>query len=462
MKKVFYLINIIALLLVFSLIGFAQREIKKVETDKTPVVPAKATVGALLVVSNPSDAEVYLNNRKVGLTNSKGELTQTNLKPGVYTVVVKRPEYQEYKEQITVIAGKPSTINARLKPTFAIILLSFTELSDNLKVNLDGNFLAPEKYVVDLENKTIKIKTDPGKHQVSITCKGYLSVNNEITANIDEDNLVSISLARVPLSLTLKSLSGARVYLDGESSGNIPSTGILKLTTLKPDKTYKIRLELEDYEPKEQTITTEQEKDLELSLDLTPLPTSAAFSETFLSGLSFWDAPKSWKAENGLLYLKGESGVGLPKNKLYRDCNVTFGLRLNNPKGAAWILRARDKKNYYLFFLGGTSGPFAGQFRVYVCRNGIYNLESPADPSLPLPVALKVGDDYRIRIQITGNLIQHWITPSNIGEEFSLSLFKDPSNSFPIGGMGFALLDGQDFLVNAFDISLPTDNKAVR
>lgn len=461
-NKLLYFVKISILLLAISFPTFAQREIKKVETDRAAPAPAKPTLGALLVVSNPSEAEVYLNNKKVGLTNAKGELTQTSVKPGSYTVVIKRPEYQDHREQITVIAGKPSTVTATLKPTFAIILLNFTDLGSGLKIDLDGNTLEPEKFVVDLENKTIRIKTTPGEHTLSINRQGYLPLNTKISSTVEEDSLIPVSLERIPVNLIVKTLAGARLYLDGEPVGKAPATGLLKLTTLKPDKNYKLRLELEDYEAKEQAIATEAEKDIELNIELTPLPTSAAFSETFLSGLTFWEAPKSWKAENGLLYVRGENGVGLPKNKRYKDCNISFGLRLNKSGGAAWIVRARDKKNYYLFYLGGTSGQFANQFRVYICRDGVYSLESPADPSLPVPVPLKVGDDYRIRIQISGNVIQHWITPSNIGEEYSLGLFKDPGNSFPIGGMGFALLAEQDFLVNAFDISLPTDSKAVR
>ncbi|MBI4852974.1 MAG: PEGA domain-containing protein [Acidobacteria bacterium] len=460
-KKLIYIVASLLFIALFSIPSYSQRKLETVESNKA-LIPTKPTLGSLLVVSNPSEAEVYLNNKKIGLTNSKGELTQTSVKPGSYTVVIKRPEYQEHKEQIFITAGKPSTVNAKLKPTFAMILLSFTELGEDIKIDLDGGSLAKENFILDLENKTIKIKTTPGEHNITVNRHSYLPVNNKIIANIEEDSLIPISLERIPVNLVIKTLAGTSLYLDGEPSGKVPTTGVLKLTTLKPDKNYKLRLELDGYEPKEELVKTETEKDIELNLDLTPLPTSAAFSETFLGGLTFWDAPKSWRAENGLLYVNGEIGVGLPKNKRYRDCNVTFGLRLNKGGGAVWVLRAKDEKNYYLFYLGGTIGKFANQFRVYVCRDGLYNLDLPADPILPLPVALKVGEDYRIRIEIKDNVIQHWITPSNIGEEFSLGLFRDPNNSFPIGGMGFALIEGQDFLINAFDISLPTDKKATR
>ncbi|MFY9221951.1 MAG: PEGA domain-containing protein [Blastocatellia bacterium] len=449
------LISLLVILL-FSCSVFAQREITKVENKTTPTRP---TLGALTIVTDPAESIVYLNNKKLGATDKTGELSKSNLKPSTYTVVIKRPEYEEFRQQIKVIAGEAQVLNAKLKPTFALILLTLTEFSQDLEIELDDNLIAKENLVIDKENKSIRLKTTPGQHQVKVRRVGYLPFNNEVAANVEQESILAVSLSRVPVNLLVKSLAGARLYLNDEPQGKIPETGSLKIADLQPEQNYKVRLELEDYEAKEQKITTSIDKDVELNLDLTPLPTSAAFSDTFLSGLTFWDAPKLWKTDKGLLYVQGESGVGLPKNKRYRDCNISFGLRLNKAGGASWVVRARDKKNYYLFCLGSTDSNLANQFSVYICRDGVL---TPGDPALPLPIELKPGDDYRIRIQVVDNVIQHWITPSNIGEEYSLSLFKDPNNTFPIGGAGFMLLDGQDFLVNAFVISLPTDVKAVR
>lgn len=448
------LISLLVILL-FSCSVFAQREITKVENKTTP----RPTLGALTVVTDPAGSIIYLNNKKLGATDKAGELSKSNLKPSTYTVVIKHPEYEEFHQQVKVIAGEAQVLNAKLKPTFALILLTLTEFSQDLEIELDDKLLSKENLIVDKENKSIRLKTTPGKHQVKLRRVGYLPFSNEITANVEQESILAVSLNRVPVNLLVKSLAGARLYLNDEPQGKIPLTGSLKVSDLQPEQNYKVRVELEDYEAIEKNITTSIDKDIELNLDLTPLPTSAAFSDTFLSGLTFWDAPQSWKTDKGLLYVQGESGVGLPKNKRYRDCNISFGLRLNKTSGAAWVVRARDKKNYYLFCLGSTDSNLANQFSVYICRDGVL---SPGDPALPLPIELKPGDDYRIRIQIVGNVIQHWITPSNIGEEYSLSLFKDPNNTFPIGGAGFMLLDGQDFLVNAFVISLPTDVKAVR
>lgn len=454
-NKITYFVFSITLIFIFSYSAQAQRE---TTTVKTPVVTTSASPSlvTLSVVDAPVGAEVYFNGKKIGLTDKEGKLVRSNLKPTTYNILVKYPEYEDFKEQVTIMPGKAEVISAKLKPTFAIILLTLTEFSPDLKVELDKTMLSLEKLNVDIENKTIRIKTTPGQHSIKISRTGYLPASNDsFKADVGEENTLVVSLERVPINLVVKSLAGTRLYVDDQQKGSVPNNGIL-VSELKPNKKYKVRLELDNYEPKEQEITTEVDKNIELNINLTPLPTSAAFSDSFLSGLAFWNTPETWKTNKGVLFLEGKTGVGLPKNKRYKDCNISFGLRLKKAGGAAWIIRARDEKNYYLFCLSGSKEPFASQFRVYICRDGV-NL--PGDPGLLLPVPIKVGEDYQIRIEISGNQIQHWITPSNDGNEYSLGFFKDPDNTFPIGGMGFALLDDQEFCINAFVVSLPTDAK---
>ncbi len=459
MRK-YYFFFCLTIILFLPFPGLAQRRAEDVKLPTT-TTPTSPTLVTLSVVDAPIGAEVYFNGKRIGLTDKEGKLVKSNLKPDVYNVLVKCSEYEDFKSQVKIAAGKTEIISAKLKPTFAVILLTLTEYSSDIKVELDNKLLPPEKLNVDVESKTIRIKTTPGEHPIKITRPGYIALSNKIKVDVEDENPLAISLERVPINLVIKSLAGAKLYLNGQEAGNVAGDGML-VTTLKPNKNYKLRVELADYEPKEQEIVTQVDKDIELNFNLTPLPTSAAFSDSFLSDLTFgkfWTAPKTWRTEKGILILEGEKGVGLPKNKRYRDCNISFGVRLKKAGGASWIIRARDEKNYYLFCLGGSQEPFASQFSVYICRDGVL---SPGDPGLSLPVPIKVGEDYQIRVQISGNQIQHWITPSNDGNEYSLGFFKDPDNTFPIGGMGFALLDGQEFCVNAFTISLPTDAKPSR
>src|SRR5262249_53999746 len=151
----------------------------------------------------------------------------------------------------------------------------------------------------------------------------------------------------------------------------------------------------------ESAVALESGKETEWVAELKPLPTSIEFAESFVD-LSQWDVPKEWKVEKELLHVSGPPGIGLPKNKYYKNCEISFNLRFMSMRGAAWIVRAKDQNNYYLFWLNGSTGRFPNQLRTYICRNGTFDPANPAAPSLPIPILLRTDEDYSIHIQVLG------------------------------------------------------------
>jgi len=67
--------------------------------------------GILVVESDPSNAEVYLNNRFVGYTPKK-----LILKPGIYRVKVTKTGYQPVEKDVEVFAGQTTKVFAKLEP----------------------------------------------------------------------------------------------------------------------------------------------------------------------------------------------------------------------------------------------------------------------------------------------------------------------------------------------------------
>jgi len=112
--------------------------------------------------------------------------------------------------------------------------------------------------------------------------------------------------------------------------------------------------------------------------------------------------------------------------------------------GAAWAVHAIDEKNYYLFYLNGPKGKNPNKFQVFICRDGIIDLNSPVQASLPIIPALEVGQPYRIHILIKGNTIEHQIIDGS-GEERQLGYFADTDNNFACGNFGFLTLNNDDF-----------------
>ena len=460
-KRYILVVGLISMTALLSAPAQAQRKLEEVDISKPKPIVIKPTSGALAVAANLPDADIYLDGKKIGKTDKDGKFKPLTLKPKRYKILVKYPEYTDYFEEIDIVAGEPKSISAKLDPTFSIIILTVQGLATDAQLELDDKVLTEAQLKRDSKDGSIRIKTTPGLHTLKISQYGYLAETQKKDVVVGDENTIAMFMKLLPVTLIVKSQAGARLYIDGKASGNVAGTGELR-STLHPNQEYKLRLELADYEPLERTIKTQPNKEESLDAKLTPLPTSAAFEESFISGLSRWSTPQGWQADNGLLYVKGTTGVGLPKDCRYRDCDITFGLRLTKAAGAAWVVRARDDKNYYLFCLNGPNSKYPNQFRVYICQDGQYNLAEPADSALPLPITLKPGEDYRIQIKIRDNVIEHKLTPSSTGEDLSIGLFKDPRKSFPLGNMGFALLPEQDFIINAFTVTLPTDTKAVR
>jgi len=66
--------------------------------------------GYLKVISNPSEAEVYVNGEYKGLTNMK-----ISLEPGRYYVTIKKQGYRDYVKKVSIYKGRTTEINAILR-----------------------------------------------------------------------------------------------------------------------------------------------------------------------------------------------------------------------------------------------------------------------------------------------------------------------------------------------------------
>lgn len=173
------------------------------------------------------------------------------------------------------------------------------------------------------------------------------------------------------------------------------------------------------------------------------------------------------EVENGL-QLKGRritgDGVGLFRDPsefrsfcVYRDFTLKFRLRLNNNQGAAWILRAQDFRNYYLFELVTSNGPNGPRgFNFYKYING----ERRFLNNLPAGDYLDKNNFYFVTVVATGNRFIHTIDvfrdksgPHCLGD------FTDNSPGFfREGGVGFRPINGMDLLLQQFVMMTGAEN----
>jgi hypothetical protein len=436
--------------------------------SRGPNAAAKAittrTTGALVVVSGVAGASVELvaigrsgkaSPRRSRAADAAGNATFPSLAPGTYRVVVTSADHDPAREEVRVVANKPLTLSVRPSPRYGHIVLAGPGLGADASVELDGVPI-PAKDTSAGPDGSLRIRVEKGDHRVTVTRRGFRPFAGAVDVAGGADATVAVVLERERASVLVRGSAGTRVYLDGSPGGVIPETGELELTRLEPGRNYSVRFELEDHEASTRSVRLRAEERAILEATLEPLPTSGPFEATFLAGLAGWDAPGGWRASNGMLEVAGP-GLGTARGWRYRGFEMVFGLRLLDASGAAWVIRAQDDKNYYLFVWGGPSGRYPNQLRTYVVRDGAYDADRP-DSTLPIIPPLRVGESYRVRVVATGNTVEQFLTPSSTGEEVSVGLFTDVKRSYALGLVGFAAPGGERFQVHGLVVR-PTDGR---
>ena len=160
--------------------------------------------------------------------------------------------------------------------------------------------------------------------------------------------------------------------------------------------------------------------------------------------------------ENGALYISG-AAVALFKDatetrafNVYRDFTWSFDLGFGKGKRAAWVVRALDTKNYYLFELTtAKSERRQWLFNFYLCRDGKLELKDSRDvvENLETP-----DDSFQLKVKVVGNQFSHTINIASRPQLGELPLGSFTDNTYSYGGVGFQAINGTEIKVLSFVI----------
>ena len=131
---------------------------------------------------------------------------------------------------------------------------------------------------------------------------------------------------------------------------------------------------------------------------------------------------------------------------VYTNFILEFDVALNNAKSVAWVARAKDPDNYYLFEIGGLQGNNP-TFHFWICKNGKLDWKD----SQPFVEKYdKRIDSFHIIFEVRGNQFQTSvkITSAPLPRPQLIGIFND--NTFSYGGVGFRAKDQSDVLLQAF------------
>jgi hypothetical protein len=204
--------------------------------------------GNLEITSAPQGAEVYINNKREGVTPFKRALP-----PGTYRIRVRKSsEYEEVTDFLRVNSGKTSSKNYPLVPVY---ILDLRTAPEGANVSIDGIFRGKTPLKVELSKNTCRLKIEKGKE--------WSLIEESVDLQPGLNNL-EYPLAKMKYSLSIKTNpSGARVSLGNEPFGTSP----VKKSILSG--VYNIKIEKQGYQTVEESIRLES--DIERAYEMTRL-----------------------------------------------------------------------------------------------------------------------------------------------------------------------------------------------
>lgn len=435
-----------------STVRVTTRATKKITRGPSNVAAAQAaTNGVLVVLTDPPGASIVIDGASAGKSNADGEF-QKELRAGKsYNVEISAgPEYTTVNKPVRLVARKTEIVRAPLENVNAgkFGLLKIGPALDGAKIYVDDSTTPWPKVTVDKgENLILVDGLAPGKRKVRVDHPDYVIVEKTLPAVRGGEEYYWVftpDFAVVPMKVSTD--PGTAVYVDGDFQGDSTENGILEVKDVRIGS-HEVKLVKDGYVEFKEQRTFDFGKPVDVLHRLVPLPTSAEFSDDFDVNLMKWAQPAGWKLATGRLAIANCTSLGSAKNITYRDFVMAFHLRLEDGRGAAWAVRAKDANNYYLFYLSGPKGLFPNRFSTYVVKDGVFDPTNPVQ-SVPVITNLTVGGQYQIEIRGTKDVIEHTVTPTETGRPEPLGVFQDPNKTFLYGGIGFRSVGPEQFSID--------------
>ena len=145
-------------------------------------------LGWVEISSNVPGAEIFIDDKSIGAVG-KTPLSQ-NIKPGKHTFWISAEGYDEYKEEVEVIAGETHTIKAPLKGAPVGRLNVSGPGIEDAAIYVDGQILC---------ERGMCVKNVPqGDHTLTVVREGYKPYVRRITIQPKTEMKVKVVLARKP------------------------------------------------------------------------------------------------------------------------------------------------------------------------------------------------------------------------------------------------------------------------
>lgn len=453
--------------------------------------------GRVKINSNPSKAQVYVNNTYRGNT----PITLT-LPEGSYRVLVKLEGYKDYETTIIVEGNREKEYTFNLSPRYGDLTISSTPLGASIYIdgvyrgktpltlknllaktyelkltypgyqdkiekvevkegietrvnlsllpalgglNINSNPLGAEVYLNGVfRGITPLIISDlsPGTYQIQLRKSGYKDILSSVTVISGTTSTYNFTL--IPLLGTINIFSnpsGADVYIDRVYKGKTP----LSLNDV-PSGTYDVRITLSGYEEYLERITLLPGEVRQISVNLKPL-----YGEVFIDS----------KPQGARVYINGkyQGNTPLTINLFEGKYNLTLNLSGYKDVDTEIIVKSKEKNNYVfilspieipsVYYLNFTKGTSDGNLLITKLENYIFSKEDGTFNLTILPSGILETKIPILRFKKVLLKVNFSISPDKKGE--INPIFEINLNGKPIA-LPFSI-ESKEYLTIKWDIT---------
>jgi len=356
----------------------------------------------------------------------------------------------------TKTAAKTGLLVALAAPNAKLFLERLDDQSDG--GDREGQISAEQSHFIFSDLK-------PGLYRLSVELESYEDASGKngaqvVTIKEDTPTVAAFKLRLRTYNVTIKTnVSAGEITYSAKGEATRIGTilaGKVMLSNLSAGK-YDIEIrptELGYQTLKSAIVVGEGQTAFDVTIDR---KLSTGILAPIWTTLNEWDAPQTWSVNTLKLLAKGR-GIALPRDesmRYYTNFEMSCDVKLINDTAASFVLRAKDKQNYYLIQITGGKADEKYLVRGFVVKNGVERR---------LPNELLVTDQgiskdfFRVTIKCVENRIKVDITTPD-GLELSLGELQDANLTFQVGAPGLAIRNLEEVEIGFFHVK-PLTNSA--
>jgi len=246
---------------------------------ETTIIEHQILTEFVIISSEPSGAEVYLNNEAVGKTPFTADKPE-----GRYEWRVERHLYQTQAGVFDLISGTRFQLYVTLKPDYGSVEV-LTSPEEGASVFLDG---------IEMKIKTpcILNRIPSGKHTITLTHEWYKTTSQEIVVEPEQNQTINVFMNPTYGQLTVKALIDEEVFINNYRKGIGSWTG-----RLAPG-VYMVEIQKPSHKSAMKQVNLQPGDTLTVELSLSPIRSSIKVlstpidAEIYLNGKYYGITPK--------------------------------------------------------------------------------------------------------------------------------------------------------------------------